>query len=78
MTTWMFLCKRSSNSILIVNKFNLPNFKYLMWVFAQALIINIPLLNEEIGRLQDKGQFFFFACEKFFPNPPLNLSLLEY
>jgi hypothetical protein len=21
---------------------------------------------------------FFFACEKFFPNPPSSLSLLEY
>jgi hypothetical protein len=49
-----------------------------MWVFGQALIINIPILDEEIGHLQGKGQFFFFACEEFFPNPPSSLSLLEY
>jgi hypothetical protein len=49
-----------------------------MWVFGQALIINIPLLDEEIGRLQGKGQFFFFVCEEFFPSPPSNLSLPEH
>jgi hypothetical protein len=49
-----------------------------MWVFGQALIINIPLLDEKIGRLQGKGQFFFFVCEEFFPNPPSSLSLREY
>jgi hypothetical protein len=58
-TTLMLLYRRNPDSILIVNNFDLPNFKYLMWVFGQALIINIPLLDEKIGHLQGKGQFFF-------------------
>jgi hypothetical protein len=47
--TWMLLIRRNQDSILIMNKFNLHNFKYLMWVFGQILIINIPLLDIEIG-----------------------------
>ncbi len=31
------LCRRSPNFILIVNKFILPNFKNLMWVFLSSL-----------------------------------------
>jgi hypothetical protein len=43
--TRMFLLKWSPDLILIVSKFNLHNFKYLMWIFGQALIINIPLFD---------------------------------
>jgi hypothetical protein len=50
-----------------------------MWGFCQAFIINIPLLDIEIGRLQGKGQNIpFFAHEEFFPNSPSNLSLPKY
>ncbi len=59
-TTWMLLCRRNPNSILIVSKFNLHNVKYLMSSFCQALIINIPLLDVEIGHLQGRRQFLFF------------------
>ncbi len=65
--TQMFLCRRNPNSILIVNKFNFHNFKYLMWVFGQALIINIPLLNTKIGHLQGKGQFLFLFMRNSSP-----------
>jgi hypothetical protein len=65
--TRMFLCRRSPNSILIVNKFNLLNFKYLMWVFGQALIINIPLLDIEIGCLQGGRQILFFPMKNSSP-----------
>ncbi len=65
--TWMLLCRISPNLILIVNKFNIPNFKYLMWVFGQALIINIPLLDEEIGHLQGQRQFLFFIVKNSSP-----------
>jgi hypothetical protein len=54
-TTRTLLLKRSLNSVLIVSKFNLHNFKFLTCVFSQALIINIRLLVIEIGRLQGKG-----------------------
>ncbi len=63
--TQMF--KRSPYSILIVNKFNLHNFKYLMWGFCQAFIINIPLLDIEIGCLQGKGQFLFLFMRNSSP-----------
>jgi hypothetical protein len=49
-----------------------------MWFFGQALIINIPLLDTEIGHLQGRRQFLFFAHEESFPNSPSSLSLLEY
>jgi hypothetical protein len=74
----MLLFKKNLDSILIVSKFNLHNFKYLVWVFGQILIINIPLLNIEIGRLQCRRQSLFFSHEEFLLSPPLSLSLLEY
>jgi len=55
--THMLLFKRNLDSILIVSKFNLHNLKYLIWVFGQSLIFNIPLLDTKIGHLQGKGQF---------------------
>ncbi len=66
-TTRMFLFKRNPYSILIVSKFNFHNFKYLMWSFCQAFIINIPLLDIEIGRLQGKGQFLFLLTRNSSP-----------
>jgi hypothetical protein len=57
--TWMFLFRKSLDSILIVNKFNLHKFNYLSFIFAQAMTINIPLLVIEIGCLQGRRQFLF-------------------
>ncbi len=64
-TTHMLLSKRNLDSILIVSKFNLHNCKYLIWVFGQSLILNIPLLDIEIGHLQGKGQFLLLLVRNF-------------
>jgi hypothetical protein len=50
---------KNPDLILIVSKFNLHNFDYLSFVFAQAMTINIPLLVTKIGHFQGRGQFFF-------------------
>ncbi len=66
-TTQMFLCRRSLDSILIMSKFNLPNFKNFKWVFGQALISNSPLLDIKICRLQSIGLSFFLPTRIFSP-----------
>ncbi len=66
-TTRMFLCRRSLDSILIMSKFNLPNFKNSKWVFGQALISNIPLFDAKICHLQSIGPSFFLPTRIFSP-----------
>jgi hypothetical protein len=55
--TWMLLFRKGLDLIMIMIKFNLHNFDYLLFVFAQAMTINIPLLVIEIGHLQSRRQF---------------------
>jgi len=66
----------AKDSILIVNKFNLPNFKYLMWVFSQVLKLTFHCLTQILitSKVEDNS---FFCSWGILPQPAIESFIVR-